>query len=307
MKVLGLSFGRKMMNCDIMIKEALTVCKEAGHEIKFMNVNNYDIKPCTGCIACTVSMIMGAKNAGNCVLKDDFHIVENEIMDADAVLLAAPTFECATSGLYRTLCDRLGPSHDITFRKAAIDEGMDVDKRSLKKRVCALMSAGGAVTKNWTDLAIPTMYPLPMSMGMDVVDFIQYYGAMAHHSIVHNTEIMERVRKLGANVVDALNNFDNDEQRAKWRGDDGVCPVCHLDMINIVDDGAAVECVVCGIRGEISMEDGKLKVNYSDSERARSRLTWAGKLEHSTEIKTKAAGPDQIPNLKELLEPYKWE
>ena len=307
MKVLGLSFGRKLMNCDIMIKEALMVLKERGHEIKFMNANDYDIKPCTGCIACTVSMMMGAKNAGRCVIKDDFPIIDDAIMEADAVLLAAPTFEVATSGLYRTLCDRMGPSHDISFRKAAIEEGVDVDKRSLKHRVCALMSAGGAITKNWTDLAIPTMYPLPMSLGMDVVDIIQYYGAMAHHSIVHNTEILERVRLLAANIADALDNFEDDDKRSLWRGDEGgLCPVCHQNLINIIEDGAAAECAVCGIRGELSMENGKLKVSFSDKEQARSRLTFAGKLEHSTEIKTRAAGPDQIPDLKARLEKYRW-
>ena len=37
----------------------------------------------------------------------------------------------------------------------------------------------------------------------------------------------------------------------------------------------------------------------------RSRLFYAGKLEHQIEISTKAVGPGQIPNKKELLEKYK--
>ena len=307
MKVLGLSFGRNMSNCEIMTKEVLMKCKEQGHEIQFINVNKLDIKSCTGCIACVISMIAHKKNAGKCVMKDDFHIIDEAIMEADAIILASPTFEYAASGLYRTICDRIGPSHDLTFRTAAINEGCDTDKRSLKKRVCGLISVGGAMTENWTVLTLPTMYAIPMSMGIDVIDMINYYGAMATYNVVGNKPMMERVDKMAAAICDALANIDNDALRSKWRGDsEGACPVCHLNLVNISADQTYVECPVCGIRGEISFENGKLSIHYSDAEKARSRLTFAGKLEHSTEIKTQAVGPDSLPNVKELLEPYRW-
>ena len=58
------------------------------------------------------------------------------------------------------------------------------------------------------------------------------------------------------------------------------------------------------IKGEFAVKDGKLEVSFSEEEQKRSRLRWDGKLEHSTEIKTQAVGPGQIPNLKELKAPY---
>ena len=58
-KILGLSFGRNMSNTEVMVKQALLACKEAGHEIQFLNVNKLKIDDCTGCIGCVVSMIMG--------------------------------------------------------------------------------------------------------------------------------------------------------------------------------------------------------------------------------------------------------
>ena len=121
-KVLGLSFGRKMSNCDVMVKHALTACKEAGHEVRFINIYDLDIKDCTGCIACTVGMIMGKR--GDCVLKDDFHILDEAMMEADAIIYGCPTFEMTPTGTFKTVCDRLGPSHDISFRKVAIEEGL---------------------------------------------------------------------------------------------------------------------------------------------------------------------------------------
>ena len=38
-KVLGLSFGRKMSNTEVMVKHALNACKEAGNEVQFIRVN----------------------------------------------------------------------------------------------------------------------------------------------------------------------------------------------------------------------------------------------------------------------------
>lgn len=311
--ILGLSFGRKMSNCDVMVKQALTACREAGHEVRFINVNDLDIKDCTGCIACVVGMISGRR--GDCVLKDDFHILDEALMECDAVIYGCPAFEMTPTGTFKTVCDRVGPSHDVSFRKVAIEEGLAAgkdpkdlpDSRSLKPRVGAFFSVGGAMTKNWLSFMLPTMYCFSMSQGIDIVDTFEYHGAMAYNNVVGNPPMMDRARAMGEHIVDAL-AAGTEEDRRRWRGDhQGVCPVCHCDMLTVVDGGEGVECPVCGIRGEASMENGRLKVHFSGKEQARSRLFYAGKLEHSTEIKTCAAPPGQIPDLKERLEPFRWD
>ena len=53
MKILGLSFGRKNRNSDILVKEALLGAKEAGAEIAFLNMMDKQIGHCTGCAAWT--------------------------------------------------------------------------------------------------------------------------------------------------------------------------------------------------------------------------------------------------------------
>ena len=312
-KILGLSFGRKMKNCEVMVKQALLACKEAGHEIQFINVNDLDIKDCTGCISCVVSMCMG--KSGKCHLKDDCHILDDAIMEADGLIIACPTFEMGPSGTYRTVCDRFGPSHDLSFRKVGIEEGLAAgkdpatlpDMRSLKKRVAALISVGGAMTKNWTVFTLPTMYALPMTMGIDVVDTYEYWGAMATYSVVGRADVMERMTKLGRNIAEAV-VCEDDAERMKWRGDhEGACPVCHCDLLTLSDDKKSIECPVCGIYGTFTVEDGKLLPHFPPEQIARSRLFYAGKLEHSTEIKTCAAGPETMPDLKERLAPYRWD
>ena len=51
-KVLGISFGRKMSNTDVMVKTALMECEKAGYKVKFLRGDDLDIKPCTCCFSC---------------------------------------------------------------------------------------------------------------------------------------------------------------------------------------------------------------------------------------------------------------
>ncbi|SCP98500.1 flavodoxin family protein [Anaerobium acetethylicum] len=311
-KVLGLSFGRKFGNTEVMVKTALMECEKAGDEVQFIRVDDLDIKICTGCISCVVGMVSG-RGKGGCPIKDDFHIIDEALMECDAVIVGSPTYVLSPTGRFKTVCDRIGPSHDITFRKAAFQEGiaknMPLDKlpdeRTFKPRVGALVSVGGAMTQNWLSFMLPTMYEFTMSMGIDVIDFHEYFGAMAHEHVLGNEKEMERMKQLGQNIAAALAS-QSDAERTKWRGEqDGVCPVCHCNMLTVSQDRTFVECPVCGIRGELSITDGKIDAAFSEEEQNRSRLRWEGKLEHSTEIKTCAVGPGQIKDLKELLAPYK--
>ncbi|MDU4883444.1 flavodoxin family protein [uncultured Clostridium sp.] len=311
-KVLGLSFGRKMKNTDIMIKTALMECEKEGHEVQFIRVDDLDIKICTGCISCVVGMVSG-RGKGGCPVKDDFHILDEALMECDAVIVGSPTYVLSPTGRFKTVCDRIGPSHDITFRKATYEEGLAdgkdksllPDERTFKKRVGALVSVGGAMTGNWLSFMLPTMYEFTMSMGIDVIDMHQYHGAMAYEHVIGNEAEMDRMRSLGQNIANAL-SAEDEEERVKWRGDyNGVCPVCHCNMINVSENGISVECPVCGIEGKAFIEGNKIKIDFPKENQERSRLFWRGKLEHSTEIKTQAIGPGQIKNLNELLEKYK--
>jgi len=310
-KVLGISFGRKMSNTEIMIKTALMECEKAGSEVKFIRADDLDICDCTGCISCVIGLLHGGN--GGCHLKDEMHIIDEALMECDAVIVGSPTYVLSPTGKFKTVCDRLGPSHDIAFRteakKMGIKMGKDPEKlpdeRSFKPRIGALVTVGGAITQNWLSFAMPTMYEFTMSMGINVVDKYEYFGAMAHEHAVGNKEVMDRMVVMGQNIAEALNS-ENKEAMNKWRGnDEGVCPVCHCDMLTVVHKRNIVECPVCGISGDLTLVDGEIKVNFSEAEQKRSRLFYEGKLEHQVEISTKAVGPGQIHNKKELLEKYK--
>lgn len=310
-KVLGISFGRKMSNCDVMVKHALMECENAGCETAFIRADDLEVNNCTGCIACVIGMMSG-RGRGYCVRHDDFDILDECIMQSDAVIIACPTYETSATGRFKTICDRIGPSHDITFRKAAYDEGKAAgkpeselpDARSFKKRSAALISVGGAMVENWIALTLPMMYEFTFPMAIDVVDTVEYYGAMACENVAGNPEMMERMTKVGQNIIASI-NAETEEERVQWRGEEeGVCPVCHTRLLQVSHDNKTVDCVVCGSHGTLKVVDGLIKVDFTKEEIKRSRLLWGGKLEHSTEIKTQAQPSGTIKNLKELKQPY---
>ncbi len=310
-KILGISFGRKMSNCDIMVKHALMECGKAGCETAFIRADDLDITNCNGCISCVIGMITG-RGRGYCVRHDDFDILDECVMQSDGLILACPTYETSVTGRFKTICDRIGPSHDITFRKACYEEGKAAGKpeeklpdvRTFKKRSAALISVGGAMTENWIALTLPMMYEFTFPWGIDVIDSVEYYGAMAHESVLGYPEMMDRMTKVGQNIVASV-NAKTEEDRLKWRGEEeGVCPVCHTRLLQVSHDCRTVDCVVCGSHGTAEIKDGKIKVRFSREEQERSRLNWIGKLEHSTEIKTQAQPSGSIKNLKELKAPY---
>ncbi|MCF0133609.1 MAG: flavodoxin family protein [Blautia sp.] len=311
-KVLGISFGRKMSNCDVMVKHALMECEKEGCETAFIRADDLNISNCTGCIACVIGMVTG-RGRGYCVRHDDFDILDECIMQSDAVILACPTYETSVTGRFKTICDRIGPSHDITFRKALYDEGVAAgrpeselpDVRSFKKRSAALISVGGAMTENWIALTLPMMYEFTFPMAIDVIDAVEYYGAMAHESVLGYPEMMDRMTKVGQNIVASI-NAETEEDRIAWRGDEeGACPLCHTRLLQLSHDAKTVDCVVCGSHGTFTVdEEGKLRIHYTKEEMDRSRLRWGGKLEHSTEIKTQAQPTGSIKGLKEMKAPY---
>ena len=133
MKVLGLSFGRKGKNCDILVKEALFGAQAKGAEISFINMMNLKIGHCTGCGACDKRRENGGPS--RCVIKDDFPFVEDAILEADAIVIAAPVYVLAPIGQYKNLVDRLGPSHDRSVMEKVNKERMAAGK-CLRKAAC---------------------------------------------------------------------------------------------------------------------------------------------------------------------------
>jgi len=309
-KVLGISFGRHGKNCDIVVKQALMAAKEAGAQVKFVNTMNMKINHCTGCGACSRSRDNGGQI--KCVLKDDYLELENEVLEADGIIVAAPVYSIAPTGQLKNFIDRFGAAHDLAAateeQKKRIKSGATelLDERLFKNKYVAYISVGGAHTQNWVALGLPNFHMFGMSTCMIGVGQIDAYDMGHRTNPVLDPPFMEEIAGLGKHMVESIGKEKKD---IKWYGQDGHCPVCHNSILKL-DKTTRVECPICGIYGDLSIVDGEVKVVFSEEEQNRARCTINGLYEHYYELKDmkKVIIPKLEANketLPKLLEPFK--
>ena len=97
--ILGLiGSPRPLGNSEIMVKE-ISRNLERPHQLKLIRLPEFNILPCKGCYMC----LFGRQR---CVQKDDFESVLTSIVEADALLVAAPTYFLGVNASLKRLLDR---------------------------------------------------------------------------------------------------------------------------------------------------------------------------------------------------------
>lgn len=67
-------------------------------EVEFVNIKDYDIKPCIGCENCM--------RKGTCTIKDEANIILTKISEADGIIFGSPVYLRQLSGYLKVLFDR---------------------------------------------------------------------------------------------------------------------------------------------------------------------------------------------------------
>ena len=277
MKVLGLSPGTKDGCNDSLVKEALMGAQEAGADIEFIRLLDLDIKHCTGCIHCCMSLFAG--KGGGCVLKDDFDWLLDKILDADGVILSSPIFEKGAAGISRTLCDRFGPrverGNNIMGTKISIEKGgIPPDPRLLNDKVISFMAVGGTQWGTRVEIDHAMIACMPV---WTIIENIRFEWSK---NIIVEDEKIAKAHRLGRNLAEAAKDISN----AKYAGEQGVCPHCHSKEFYLIPDSTCAICNHCGIEGEISIENGKYVFKFDESWLAKAHNTIPGKMIHFDDV-----------------------
>lgn len=315
MYILGLSFGRKMGNTDILVKEALFGAREAAPdaEIKFINTNKLKIDRCIGCGACSGSLERGGDN--DCIIKDDMQMIEDEIRKADCIIVGAPVYVLQPVGQFKNLVDRFSCRHDVSAINWVLDKRRNGDapgdpdefpQERLKRRTVSYISVGGATTKNWVSMGTATMHLFGFPAMMKVVGNYDAHNMGTTGNPLLDKKLIADIHEMGKQTAEAFNKADDE---IKWFGEEGTCPVCHQNLL-MMNGTTTVECPICGIEGKLSVDGDNVKVEFSEKQQARARGTFAGLREHTVEIQgfgsicgpKLAAVKDELPK---MLEKYK--
>lgn len=303
-KVMGVSSGRKDSNSDILLKEALLACEEQGAEIIMINLRDYNILECTGCTACTHAMSEGKYFGCTLDKKDDKKAIMDVMLNQDAVIFAAPTYDLMPTATFLKFMHR-----NLSYESAFLESIGVIERRD---RVGALIAVGGS-TRSWQSMALECMQATCFTNDFKIVDMLLATRVPAPKQCLVHDDMIKRAHEVGNNIMKSLNT---PVKERKWLGDEnmGWCPNCHSNSLSLGEvqwDGLyfPIECQVCGAGGDLEKtEDGKFKFVIAENGLCRDRTTVEGRGEHIKEIIHTQGGfytPENMGTVKEKFVKYK--
>ncbi|MBI5966830.1 MAG: flavodoxin family protein [Deltaproteobacteria bacterium] len=172
MKVLGI-YGspRKGGNTELLLKELLRGCRDAGVEVEEVFLRDLKITPCLEIYAC--------KKDGKCPIRDDMQLLYPKLVEVDALALASPVFFYAVSAHMKAFIDRC---QALWARKYLLKQPISPGK---PKRKGVFISVGGSKGSRIFEGPL-----LTMKYFFDSLDMI-FYRSLLFREIDAPGEILE--------------------------------------------------------------------------------------------------------------------
>ncbi len=294
MKLLALIGGRKGSSSEAMAKLALEGAREAGapiEDITAVRLLDLNIQPCTGCNACVDGLLSGS-GIGDCVRKDDFQWLTEQIMESDGIIVSLPIFEKTVPGYFKDLCDRSGPGMDPALRmvskKIREEKGIEEmpDPRSWKRRAVSFIAHGGS---DWNQTMMPVMMHFAVSLNLEIVDQILYPWDRRK---LLDTSVVDRLKESGRHLYQSLCDMP---EKMEYIGEEGICPVCHNNVFRLGKNANEASCGLCGMTGTLKVdENGKVSVEFTEEEMKVSHLLMGGHFKHLDDMKMIGAVPPEV-------------
>ncbi len=253
MKILGLNGSeRKLGNTEILVKEALMGAEEEGAQVEMLRLTDYKVFPCDGLAPC----VFGNKR---CNLEDDFNFIVDKIFESDGVILGTPCYILESTAIIKQLIDRV---FSVNYRSEA------------RGKPAAVIVP--YATRGWTPYAFLQPNILFLMLGMEVIERALIH-TQAMNEVVLYDKALAKARQMGREVAKAAKTGDT-----SYRGEPGICPICQDRVLRVLRDEKIVECGVCGIRGKIAVEKGKIKVRFDKDGILNHRFTQENIYRHFT-------------------------
>ncbi len=217
-KILGLiASPRKRGNCEIMVRE---IGRQIAipHELRLLRLTDFNLLPCRGCYACLFK-------EEKCIQKDDLHQILDAILEADALIVAAPTYFLSANASLKRLLDR-GLS-----LYAHID-------RLWGKPAVGIAVAGIPGKEGHTLLEIQNFLKMMLTQ---IKQTRVCYGALPGEIFLNPHNV-----KAAADLAAALFAPATDKRKS-------VCPLCGGDAFRFLGENR-IQCLLCSNPGTIRMD-----------------------------------------------------
>lgn len=226
--VLGLlASPRKMGNSELIVKEIYKQLPQ-GWTLRLLRIPEFNVKPCLGCYQCLFK-------DGRCIQKDDFPIVLDALVQADAYVVAAPTYLFGAHSSLKGFLDR-----GLTF-------SAHVDRLWGKPAVGAIL-AGLNGMEGYTKLTVDSFikFTLGDHRGSEVV-----YAALPGEVLLSD-EGKRAAKRLADALVGGSSGREADSRVPR-------CNLCGGDTFRFLENGN-IRCMVCSNEGTYGWKDNALHV-----------------------------------------------
>ncbi len=98
MKILSILGSPRKGNSEILLNEAIKLCKERNAEITILKPSELNISGCSECDACSTT--------GQCIIEDDMQKIYPLLKESDRIIIATPIFFFGIPAQFKLLIDR---------------------------------------------------------------------------------------------------------------------------------------------------------------------------------------------------------
>ena len=210
--------ARPWGNGEVLAREAFIGAQETtADRLNLLRLTDLRLQPCTGCLVCAI----GGKP---CPLDDDLPFLLQQVEDADAVIVAAPTYFLGPSAQVKRILDR-----QLIWTSQR-------DWAELPPKPAIAITT--ASLPSWRGTAAPFNNALALGLGCRLLGSMSAY-APGPGEVLLQPDALSRARDLGRRLLTG----------EPMPQPESVCPVCGADFFRI--EGSRVECPICGQTGEL--------------------------------------------------------
>jgi multimeric flavodoxin WrbA len=221
-RILGLvASPRKSGNCELFIKELSQHVRD-DHTLKMIRLTALTIEPCRGCYSCIMD--------SPCPNRDDMKFLLDEIVGADAVIVATPVYYLGANGIIKNILDR-------GFLFYAV-------LRETYGKPCILVNFHGS--KNRIGVAPQMLQAFATSLGLDIKASFNIKAALPGEAVMGKSNI-GRAKKLGGLLFSS-------KKPGKKEG----CPFCGCEIVRLSKDSFI--CTLCHGSFKADKKGGFVKI-----------------------------------------------
>ncbi len=244
MKILALNGSfRKNGNTEILLKQALMGAEAEEAQVEILRLTDYRIGPCRGCGLCLF------RNNVCQVKDDDVDLIFSKVNECDGVLLGSPCYFLELTAVIKQLVDRCWILGHQTGK--------------ISKLASVIVPYA---TRGWIPYIFVQANILLNLMGLTKINQAAIC-TQGISEVVLDQEAMDLAYGLGKEIALAVQGRD-----LTYKGEEGVCPSCHDWLFRILKDRETVECPTCGVRGKLSLANGKIDMKFEEKAWADSRF-----------------------------------